>query len=349
MTDEQAHQDSDVRASPAGASERISSQYGFIRSRQLEGSYPGDAETGTWPITTMRVFCGWGAVTEADCPRTMSGKAWPPDEPAGLDTKAKALRCHHYQRIRSAHECCIMLGHLRRVNAAFEITEQWFNAENGVIRMPGPEEPMIGSHCMAIIGFNSLRFGFDFANSWGEHWGYRGLGSLPFEYFDKYLVSAWTERGVGALADDHAGEGIQTICWGELDFLGNSQHGGDVIHGREVYDATSDERIGWSFAVHREGFLDVEEFFVRPQYRGRGHGSQLVKMLLELAGELKRPLRLWVPFADWTASNLPVVERIVDKLGLHLFHADVRWAAAMALDPAALPPAHETEDECHET
>lgn len=346
---EQPSHDTGVSTSPTGASEPVSSQYGFVRGRQLEGTYPGDAATGTWPITVMRVSFGWGAVTEADCPRTMSGKTWPPAEPPGLDTKAKALRTHNYQRIRSARECCIMLGHLRRVNAAFEISEQWFNAEKGVIRMPGPEEPIIGSHCMAIIGFNSLHFGFDFANSWGQHWGYRGLGSLPFEYFDEYLVSAWTSRGVGPLAGYHGGEGIQPICWGELDFLGNSLHGGDAIHGRELYDGTNDERIGWTFAVHREGFLDVEELFVRPQYRGQGHGSQLVEMLLELAAKLKRPLRLWVPFADWTPSNLPVVERIVDKLGLRLFHADVRWAAAMALDPTALPPAQQTEVECRET
>ena len=32
------------------------------------------------------------------------------------------------------------------------------------------------------------------------------------------------------------------------------------------------------------------------------------------------------------------IEIIAEKLGLSLFHADVRWAAAMALNPDALPP-----------
>ena len=41
--------------------------------------------------------------------------------------------------------------------------------------------------------------------------------------------------------------------------------------------------------------------------------------------------------------------RIVEKLGLRLFHADVRWAAAMALDPTALPPARQTEVQYHDT
>jgi GNAT superfamily N-acetyltransferase len=347
MADEQAFQDTGGDAQGVGASERLSPLYNIVRSYQLEGSYPGD--TGAWPVSGLRVGCGWGSVLEADWPWTTSREAWPPPEPAGLDAKAKALRTHHYQRIRSARECCIMLGYLQAVSAAFEITGQWFEAENGLIQMARAEEPIVGSHCVALLGFSRLYFGFEIANSWGEKWGHRGYGLLPFEYFDRYLVSAWTSHGIGPLPDYYACEGIQTVSWGELDFLGNSLHGGDVIHGREVYDGTNDERIGWTFAVHRDGFLDVEELFVRPQYRGREHGTRLVEMLLELAAKLKRPLRLWIPFADWTPSNLPAVERVVDKLGLRLYHADVRWAAAMALDPAALPPPHPTEVERRET
>jgi len=235
------------------------------------------------------------------------------------------------------------------VNAAFEITDQWFSARNGVIDMPRSEEPIVGSHCVALLGFDRLHFGFVFVNSWGKRWGNRGLGLLPLDYFDKYLVSAWASHGIGPLPNYFKCHGIGTVSWWALDCLGNSLHGGDGVHGREVYDGTNDERIGWTFAVHREGFLDVEELFVRPQYRGHGHGSQLVEMLLELAAKLKRPLRLWVPFADWTPSNLAVVERIVKKLGLRLFHADVRWAAAMALDPSTFPLPHPMEVECHET
>lgn len=343
MIDEQAFQDTRVRAWPAAAFEPLSSQYGFVRARQLEGTYPGDAETGVWLITSMRVQCGWGNVTEADCPRIMSGKTWPPVEPPGLDAKAKALRTPNYQRVRSASECCVMLAYQFPVAAAFEITGQWFKAQNGVIRVPAPEERVVGSHCVRLIGFDSLRGGFVFVNSWGEQWGNRGFGLLPFEYFDKYLVSAWASHGPRPLPDSFGCEGISTVSWGQLDGLGNSLHGGDVMHGREVYDGSNDERIGWTFAVHREGFLDVEELFVRPQYRGQGRGNQLVDMLLELAAKLNRPLRLWVPFADWTPSNIPLVERIAEKLGLSLFHANVRWAAAMALDPAALPPPHQTE------
>jgi GNAT superfamily N-acetyltransferase len=228
------------------------------------------------------------------------------------------------------------------------MTGQWFNARNGVIQMPGPDETVIGNHCVRIIEFD-LRLGFVFLNSWGKHWGNRGLGLLPFEYFDKHLVSAWTQHTSGPSPNLTSQKAVTTTAWGQFDPLGTLVSGGQTLHGREVYDGTGDERIGWAFAVHREGFLDIEEFFVRPQYRGGGHASQLVEMLLDLSAELKRPLRLWVPFADWTPANIPVVERVVEKLGLKLFHADVRWAAAMALDPTAMPRAQQRKIESHES
>ena len=43
-------------------------RYGFVRARQLEGTFPGDKETGTWPITALRISYGWGMPPE---------EAWP--------------------------------------------------------------------------------------------------------------------------------------------------------------------------------------------------------------------------------------------------------------------------------
>ncbi len=343
MTDEKERPHTGTRLSQTAASAPLSTYYTIVRSLLVEGTYPGDTRTGGWPISALRAQCGWGAVLETDWPEVPVRETWPPPEPPGLDAKAKELRTHHYQRVRSARECCIVLGHIFPVAAAFEITGQWFGARNGVIPMPDPDEPIVGTHCVTLLGFDRLHMGFDFANSWGQDWGHRGFGLLPFEYFDRHVVCAWTMHGIGPLPGYYACKGIEAIGWQKLDCLGNSLHGGDVVRGREVYDGTHDERMGWTFAVHRDGFLDVEEFFVRPQYRRQGVGTQLVEMLHALAAELKRPLRLWVPFADWTESNIPLVDRIARKLGLKLFHANVRWAAAMALDPSALPPARKEE------
>jgi len=41
-----------------GTEFRISALYGFVRARPLEGTFPGDAATGVWPITALRIGYG---------------------------------------------------------------------------------------------------------------------------------------------------------------------------------------------------------------------------------------------------------------------------------------------------
>lgn len=42
--------------------------YGFVRARQLEGTFPGDKQTGVWPITGRRISYGWGQPPEESWP-----------------------------------------------------------------------------------------------------------------------------------------------------------------------------------------------------------------------------------------------------------------------------------------
>jgi len=316
--------------------EQTSVTYNYVRSRQLEGTFPGDQSTGTWLVSSMRISRGWGAVLESDWPR-IPDEDWPPCEPPGLDSKAKSLRCHHYQRIRSVRDCARWLADGMPVQASFEITKQWYGAERGTINMPEPDEETVGSHCVLIVGFDVLGRCFRFVNSWGEAWGQHGIGHLPIEYFEKYFVSSWARTGIGMFPDYLKVPGIADVMWRQPDFLGHSVHGGDTLWGCEVHNGITDEHMGWAFAVHREGHLDVEELFVRPQFRGQGIANRLVKMLLETAAKVRLPLRMWIPFADWTESNVPAIEKITSKLGLSLFETNERWAAAVAMYPQGSP------------
>ncbi|MCA9214253.1 MAG: GNAT family N-acetyltransferase [Planctomycetales bacterium] len=80
----------------------------------------------------------------------------------------------------------------------------------------------------------------------------------------------------------------------------------------------------------RNDALEVEEFFVRPQFRRSGIGEQLADMLMELANELRLPIRFWIADADAHPENLPALMAILAKLRLKLCKTDVRWASAMA-------------------
>ena len=120
-----------------------------------------------------------------------------------------------------------------------------------------------------------------------------------------------------------SGRDVQ-VHWGITDILGT------ILHCAEVLDAAADECIAWAFLVLRDGFADVEEFFVRPTYRGRGYSSILATMVGEIAQSQNVPLRLWVTHADAGRSGDPAFHRVLEHLGLALMASGCRWAAYKA-------------------
>jgi GNAT superfamily N-acetyltransferase len=305
----------------------ISATYNYVRSRQLEGTYPGDRSLGTWITTAQRVTRGWGAPDENEWAPSQEDRTWPYSEPPGLDAKAKKNRIQYYQRIRSAIDCRKTLHQLGAIVAAFEITEQWFNAPGGIINLPESDAPLVGSHAVTLVRSKTNKREFTFMNSWGKDWGSRGLGILTYEFFDRHLIEAWIPSGPYHYpwGSDH--QGIIESERGLRDYLGG------VLHLKEIYDATNDENVAWAFGVRRGEFFDVEEFFVMPKYRGHGYAHRLADMLLKSSQKLGLEMRLWVPFADCEQDNLPGVEKVASMLGVELMPSDVRWAALKAVAP----------------
>ena len=49
---------------------------------------------------------------------------------------------------------------------------------------------MLGGHAIVIVGYDEEKRLFTFRNSWGEDWGDKGYGYLPYDYVcDKDLAS----------------------------------------------------------------------------------------------------------------------------------------------------------------
>jgi GNAT superfamily N-acetyltransferase len=317
------------------APEPLSRRYGFVRSRQLEGTIPGDPQSGVWPITALRIGYGWGSVRASDWPDAESSERWPPSEPEGLDRVAKRLRGGYYLRIRTLEDCkqAIATGQLPFVSV--RITEDWFHAERGVIPGPSPDDKIIGCHAISLLGYDNESRTIRFANSsWGHEWGDGGLGTLSYDYYENRSIESWI-HAIGsptwALANKAARSSephesgapdFRELEWGVRDILR-----GGTLHACEVYDLENDERIGWSFAVERDGFLDVEELFVRPAYRRRGQASKLSQMLLKRSALLGLTLRLWVSYADCGPENRAALEGSLASLSLHLSNSPYRWAA----------------------
>src|SRR5260370_32469779 len=90
------------------------------------------------------------------------------------------------------------------------------------------------------------------------------------------------------------------------------------------------ERLGWSYAVEREGYLDVEELFVRPTYRRSGVSRSLVQELRRDAEAARLPLRAWIPQVDARRENLPAAKAVLKRLELVLAPSSFAWARFVA-------------------
>jgi GNAT superfamily N-acetyltransferase len=308
--------------------------YGFVRGRQLDGTYPGDAGTGVWPITAFRVGFGWGMPSEEAWPK--AGE-WPPSsEPPNIDSMAKRHRSGRYQRVRTFDECRQVLGDKRSlpVLVSLDITNEWFTAPNGKISAAALGGAVIGSHSVLLIGHDDQKAEFRFQNSWGEEWGDGGFGHLSYEVFEQTWWEGWLLDWVGG-RDDTPKEptGFKRGEWGIR------EHGGGIFHCREFVDP-NDERIGWMFAIERKEAIEVEELFVRPGFRQTGHGKRLLRLARELAAKKQLPLKIWISYADDKTSNLQILEKMISPLGLEIAETGLRWAPLVATTQLVKQDAH---------
>jgi GNAT superfamily N-acetyltransferase len=302
--------------------EMASPLYLWMRARALDGSLPGDSHTGSWVTSTMRVLAGWGSVPEESWPYEEALKDWPPHEPPGLDEVAKSQRIATYQRVRSVDEATVAIAMGSPVNLGLRIDPSWNTSGDGHVGGQLPDGRM---HAIAVIGYDNDTQLFEFANSWGEAWGDDGYGFFSFDYFTERLVEAYTW---GAFpTPDCTGPGLMqgSFCCSDIQ--------GGILRAHEIIDGPANERVGWCFIVERDGFADIEELFIRPEYRGRGLGRRLAISALATSVELDKPLRLWISHADGNSATGHAGGRILRKLGLRAGLSPHPWAAFLATRP----------------
>ena len=299
-----------------------SAQYRYVRSRQLEGTYPGDRWTGAWITTDLRIQKGWGCPTEGDWPYETD--LWPPIEPPGMDERAKENRLFAYVRVRTIDDCRrVVAGKAALPHCAFEIDGSWKNPNplHGIIPSPVGRMPTGESHAVTLVRYDDRRRRFKFANTWGTRWGHHGYGSLPYDYFPTRLLEAWCSvlyrpLLVARRPPSRIVVGRSTIA----DPLGR------VLRVVEIEDQEQDEMLGWAFLVETADGPEVEELFVRPAYRGLGYGRKLAARLAPFL-----PRRAWIPRVDWTGSLTPALAATLRRLNLAVQPSPERWAAAVAV------------------
>lgn len=79
----------------------------------------------------------------------------------------------------------------------FTVYESMNNARDGKIPFPLENERVLGGHAVLCVGYDdsleigSQRGAFLIRNSWGESWGEKGYGWLPYEYLLQGIAQDW--------------------------------------------------------------------------------------------------------------------------------------------------------------
>ncbi|MFO0902379.1 MAG: alpha/beta hydrolase [Pirellulales bacterium] len=289
--------------------------FGWKLARRLEGREQVAESEGVWPINCWRSERRIGLpgidIFRREVPLTSATES--------VFSAAREMRRLCYFRVADSSEAIRVLQCNQKVRYASEITTEWYDPPAGVIVVPSDGAQVIGSHQVPIAEFDNSHGRFIFQNSWGIEWGFRSLGTIPTEHFDRFILEAWVTGPLGRFVPFESTSGI--VClewkWSVNDSIG--------VHCREIIDAATSERIAWAFCTKRHGFLDVEEFFVWPSERGKGYGRQLATMTKALAASMGLPLRLLASFADTEPENQGNLDAAARMLGVEFTETQQRW------------------------
>jgi GNAT superfamily N-acetyltransferase len=263
---------------------------------------------------------GWGIPGDDAWPYDGRAESWPPREPPKIDSIAKMNRIGAYERIRSIDDCRRLLAARRPVVVSVEIDSSWYECVGGRISRP-TGQTIIASHTVCVVGYDDRLQHLIFQNSWGTTWGDEGFGYMPYEYLDQRLVEGFFILAIDETAHPRPQRAVIVRGWGIADPLGT------VFHCAEIIDGARDEMIGWTFAVERDGALEVEDLFVRPRWRLLGYGGTLVSEMQAIASRLGLQIRVWISHADAAPSNCAAIDAVVRRLGVALETSPVSWAS----------------------
>jgi GNAT superfamily N-acetyltransferase len=304
--------------------------YIFLRGLELEGRHPHDV--GGWPVTVRRMEVGEGVPLPDDPARWIEVAADAPYPPSPRIPPSRRGHSFCYRRLRSVAECERYLALVEReVPVSLRLFAGWANPVGGVIPMPAAgEQPLDSTHLVVLDAYSPVHRLFHFQNTWGEEWGDRGHGYLPADYFERYGFECWVTYGprISIESTKFKVSGDR----GDRRWVVRDEWQRRV-YGYEIWDTAGKDRRAWAFVMEKDGALEIEDLYVRPEFRRKGYGRVLAGKVAELAKIKGQALRLWVPFADCrqeNPSNHPALIAIARLLGLQFQPCPVIWAAYFA-------------------
>jgi GNAT superfamily N-acetyltransferase len=197
---------------------------------------------------------------------------------------AEKNKIQYYQRLYSIDDCINRINKSGAITVAFDIFESIKNAPKGRVSLPRIGEAHLGSHCVLIHGYSTLKETkekvFHFSNSWGVEWGDNGHGTIPFDYFKEGLVSSIFAIGQESEIRDIKKYKLKTntginfhielSIYPPLRYIKYPIYVTNIFHKNML--------VGHLMLVPiNEKEVEIEDFYILPQHQDLGLGTSVLK------------------------------------------------------------------------
>jgi C1A family cysteine protease len=165
----------------------------YFNERAMEGDINQDG--GAQIRDGVKSLASQGVCEETLWPYDPQWFAYKPSAICYDDASKRTIQSYH--RLTSLDDMlsCLAEGYPFVFGiSVFESFESPEVAQTGVVPMPGPDEQMLGGHCMYACGYDQDKKHFIVMNSWGPSWGMAGACFIPYEYVEKCADDFWTIR-----------------------------------------------------------------------------------------------------------------------------------------------------------
>jgi hypothetical protein len=156
----------------------------WLRENSGEGMYLRDA---------MKILSEYGVCEEylLAYKKNMASRGTPDKRHF---SNAANFKIAAYARISTVDEMRRTLVENGPFIIAVPVYESFHNVgRDGKIPLPNTAtEVLSGGHALCVVGYDDQHELFKIKNSWGETWGAKGFGFLPYEFVEKYLWDAWS-------------------------------------------------------------------------------------------------------------------------------------------------------------
>ena len=158
--------------------------FNYYYSRVLEGTV--NIDNGCQIRNAFKVCNKTGSCYEAKWPYTITKFKIQPSVQAVNEAKKNIItKYNRVDQTRNAIKSCLLSSNTLVVGfSCYTNLFSQYTTSTGNITYPLARERYLGGHAVLLVGFDDTAQTYNFMNSWGNKWGNKGFGTIPYRYLE---------------------------------------------------------------------------------------------------------------------------------------------------------------------